>query len=402
MWNFGRSTKTERDRDDARSLKMQESQAALLNAAISTATAAQDVTVGLKARLDDVVKQFESTARILRDGLVLCTEDGTITTFNPAAERIFGIKSGLAVRQSIVDFFDCEAGVTDVPSLWALLQNDDQHDVLGVREGSTFPVRVTLSILNRHDESRMILLLVHDAVQDVPDNRYQSIFESSLDGIVVVLTQEGRMLAINPAVGRMFGYSPYELTNMNVSDLVVDRDRSRVASLCSSIDKFVPQHFTAEGQHTTGRVLNLIFTVAEIEWDGHTAILATIKDVTEIRKIESLVALKRDNGIDMVCSFDPTYRITFANQTFSDAMGIKRRELMGQDVRDFLSEIDRLNFVVGIGDLSAQNTVRRSITKSEANGEIVVQDWVDHGVFDEDGRAIEYQRIGRDISHALR
>lgn len=377
---------------------MTESQQALLSAAVSTASAAQDVTMGLKARLDDVVKQFESTARILRDGLVLCTEDGVITTFNPAAERIFGTKSGIAVRQSIVNFFDCEGGVDDVPTLWSLLQNDDQEDVLGVRNGSTFPVRVTLSVLNRHDDTKMILLLVHDAVRDQPDHRYQSIFESSMDGIVVVLTQEGRMLAINPAVGRMFGHSPYELTNMHVSDLVVERDRDRVREFCSSLDRFVPQHFTAEGQHATGRILNLIFTVGEIEWDGNKAVLATIKDVTEIRKIESLVSLKRDNGVDMVCSFDPTFRITFANQTFSEAMGRRRRDMVGLDVRDFIPETDRPSFVVGIGGLNVETSVRRSISKTETT----MADWVDHAVFDEDGRAIEYQRIGRDISHVLR
>lgn len=398
MFRFGRAKKDDVAREEARSQKMNESQQALLSAAVATASAAQDVTVGLKAHLDDVVKQFESTARILRDGLVLCKEDGTITTFNPAAERIFGIKSGLAVRKSVVDFFDCEGGVDDVPALWSLLQNDDQEDVLGVRDGSTFPVRVTLSVLNRHDDTKMILLLVHDAVRDQPDRRYQSIFESSTDGIVVVLTQEeGRMLAINPAVGRMFGHSPYELTNMNVSDLVVERDRERVRQLCTSVERSVPHHFIAEGQHTTGRVLNLIFTVGEIEWDGRKAVLATIKDVTEIRKIESLVSLKRDNGVDMVCSFDSTYRMTFANQTFANAVGRRRRDLVGMDIRDFIPDSDKASFVVGIGGLTPETSVRRSITRTETT----MADWVDHGVFDEDGRAIEYQRIGRDISHAL-
>ena len=393
MFLFGWSKKNDAARDDARTIKMNESQQALLSAAISTASAAQDVTVGLKARLDDVVKQFESTARILRDGLVLCTEDGIITTFNPAAERIFGVKSGNAVRQSVLDFFDCEPGITDVPSLWETLKNEEP--VLGLRHGSTFPVRITLSVLNRHDGSKMILLLVHDAPAD---RRYQSIFEDSMDGIIVVLTPDGKMLAINPAVGQMFGHTPTELTKMSVSDLVVERDRTRVQEFCSSLNRPAPRHFTAEGLHASGRIMSLIFTLGEIDWDDHKAVLATIKDVTEIRKIESLVALKRDNGVDMVCSFDPTLRITFANQTFADFMGVKRRELIGCDVRDLMTPKDRVSFINGIDKLSADLPMHRSVTQKDQT----LMDWVDHGLFDEDGRVIEYHRIGRDISHVIK
>lgn len=394
---FARNRKERHAKEIAQSLRMEESQAALLTAAVTTAEAAQDVTAGLKRRLDDVVKQFEGTARILRDGLILCREDGTIVTFNPAAERLFNTKAGIALKKNVMGFFEAaDADIDNISSLWTLLQNDDQDDVLGVRDGQTFPVRVTFSVLSRHDDSRVILLLVHEETMVPIEHKYQSIFESSMDGIVVVMDENGEMLAINPAVGRMFGYSPYDLTNMKLFDLLVAGDRERVAECCD-VKKMSPHHFAAEGIHSSGRTINLIFTMAHIEWDGNTAILATIKDVTEIRKIESLVSLKRDNGVDMVCSFDPTYRITFTNQTFADFVGVRRKDLVGCDFRAFLSETDLAAFIVGIGNLSFETPMRRSLTKKNDR----VLDWVDFMTCDDGGRPLEYQRVGRDITHAL-
>lgn len=391
---FGRKRKDSDAKDVAQSLRMEESQAALLTAAVTTAEAAQDVTAGLKRRLDDVVKQFEGTARILRDSLILCREDGSITTFNPAAERLFNIKAGVALKKNVMDFFDsAQDTVTDIGSLWAILQNDDQDDVLGVRDGQTFPVRVTFSVLSRHDDSRVILLLIHETLSVPVERKFQSVFESSMDGIVVVMNEDGTMMAINPAIGKMFGYNPVELTNMKLFDLVVNRDRQRVIDCCSS-KKMMSHHFAAEGVHSSGRIINLIITRTDIEWDGHRAILATIKDVTEIRKIESLVSLKQDNGIDMLCTFDPTYRITFANQTFADHVGVRRKELVGCDFRDFLTALDLASFIIGIGNLSLTAPTRRSMTTSKGR----TYDWVDSMTCDESGRALEYQRTGRDVT----
>lgn len=394
---FGHRRKKSDAKDIAQSLRMEESQVALLTAAVTTAEAAQDVTAGLKRRLDEVVQQFEGTARILRDSLILCREDGSIMTFNPAAERLFNIKAGVALKKNIMDFFDsAQDAVTDIGSLWAILQNDDQDDVLGMRDGQTFPVRVTFSILSRHDDSRIILLLIHETLTVPIERKFQSVFEASMDGLVVVMNEDGTMMAINPAIGRMFGYSPAELTNMKLFDLVVERDRQRVIECCHPT-KMISHHFAAEGVHSSGRILNLIITRTDIEWDGDNAILATIKDVTEIRKIESLVFLKRDNGVDMVCTFDPTHRITFANQTFADYVGVRRKDLVGCDFKDFISPKSIPSFIAALGDLTLETPVHRSTSKD--NGRIF--DWVDSMTCDESGRPLEYQRTGRDITLAL-
>ena len=393
MFRFSFPSRQAVEKEAAQTKKMEESQAALLTAAISTATAAQDVTMVLKRRLDDVVKQFESTARILRDGLILCREDGTILTFNPAAERIFDIKAGVIIQKNVLSLFEgADDSIDDVSLLWSLLQSEEHDDVLGVRDGTTFPVHVTLSVLTRHDDSRVVLLLVHDHPQST-DTRYQTIFEESLDGIVVLLDSTGNMQAVNPAVGRMFGYSPYSLMSMSLLDLITPTDRPRLASFFVE-GCIIPQNFTIEGIHSSGRTLNLAMSLTDIEWEGNEAVLATIKDITELKSLDGIMSLKRDNGVDMVCIFDSSFRITFVNKTFAENFKSKRRLLIGMDIRTLMSDADAANFVVAIGGLNTENTSRRSMSRDDDR----IYDWVDHGAFDKDGRVVEYQRTGRDVT----
>lgn len=389
MFRFGLPTQRNKEKEMAQSLKMAESQSAMLQAAVSTAIAAQDLTTVLKNRLDDVVNQFENTARILRDGLVICNEDGTIISFNPAAERIFGVKSGVILQKNVLNIFEGAYNkISDANELWSLLQNDDSNDVLGKRNGSTFPATITCSVLTRHDSSRVVLLLVHENLRT---NRFQNIFEESVDGIIV-LTESG-MQAMNPSIGKIFGYSAYELINKSFLDIISPVDKDRFVDLLSD-GKIIPKTFAMDGIHSDGSIVNLTMSLTEIEWEENKAILITIKDVTEIHKLECQIAAKRDNGVDLICSFDANFRIVFANKTFREMMKSKNKLIVGSDIRDLMSDEDRAIFMKNASIIQPNKNYARM--KTIEDGKVI--DWVDHALFDSDHKIIEYHRVGRDIS----
>jgi PAS domain S-box-containing protein len=404
MLGFGRKQKLERQARDARqNLKMEESQRALLTAATATADVAQDVTHSLKRKLDEVVKQFESTARILKDALIICNDAGVITAFNPAAERMFGIKARDTIRKPVLSLFrGRDHDVSDTTNLWTLFQNEDQDDVLGLHStGSTFPIRVSLSLLDRVDGANAMMLLIHD-LTDAENaravvTRYQSLFETSFDGIVIVLS-DGCLVAANPAVSRLFGYPVSNLMGKEITELVAEKDHARLLACAprSGRKAPAPQHFAAEGVHSSGKRLNLVFTITQIQWEGHKAVLATVRDTTEMRRLENIVAMKRDNGIDMVCCFDPTFRLTFVNKTFAAGQGRSHAQLTGSDIRDLMTDEERDAFMTDIQTLSPGISARRSETTTLDNdGREIVLDWVDHATYDETNRVIEYQRVGR-------
>jgi PAS domain S-box-containing protein len=404
---FGKKKAAQIAKEAERDRKIGESQRLLLAAAIATADVAQDVTQNLKKKLDEATKQFETTARILKDGLIICNGLGIVTSFNPAAEKLFGVKSKDILRKSVLTLFSSKVGeISDAASLWAILQNEDHSDVVGkTDEGVMFPVQVSLSFLDRSDGSNSYMLLVRDLSEDelrrATENRYQTLFETSFDGNVIIMTDGGCLVAANPALSRLFGYPVATLMGKPITDLIADKDHERLLACRprpGRASNDFPQHFTVEGRHSSGKTLDLVFTLTEIRWDGKKAILATIRDMTEMRRLEGLVSMKRDNGIDMLCCFDTNYRITFVNQTFAKYADSKRKDLIGIDIRDLMSKEQQIVFEKNIESISIDNPVIRT----QVDGEDNIEDWIDHAIFDDQGRITEYQRMGRDITIAMR
>lgn len=58
------------------------------------------------------------------------------------------------------------------------------------------------------------------------DMRFRLVFESSPSGLIIV-DAPGRMVMVNPAAGRMFGYEQPELIGAPVELLVPERFRAR-------------------------------------------------------------------------------------------------------------------------------------------------------------------------------
>ena len=60
-----------------------------MTAAIQTSNIAQEVTRTMQKRMEDAIRQFIQTARIMNDALLICDPAGHVTAFNPAAQRLF-------------------------------------------------------------------------------------------------------------------------------------------------------------------------------------------------------------------------------------------------------------------------------------------------------------------------
>lgn len=283
MWGWFKRPK--QNRDEVLDTKMQESQRVLLEAAIATANAAQDVTSRLKARLDDSVRQFENTARILNDALFLCDMVGGIQACNPAAMRMFG--PGPLVGTSILNYFvQDDQPLAYASSLWPLLKNEDgclpdaPNPLRGRKtDGSLIWVDPEVARLDWSNGSSSMLLLVRDISEMVRlhevDQRYHTIIETSFDGILII--QNDKIVAANSSIKRLFGYSMGDLLDKPVTFLFGDNELTG-----ESIDA---EHFAIQGTHANGTTRNLLFTTTPIAWNQSEAKLMTIKDVTDMKRL---------------------------------------------------------------------------------------------------------------------
>jgi PAS domain S-box-containing protein len=391
-------------------VKIEESQRCLLTAATETANAAHAVTTLLKSRLDDALKQFQYTARILNDALFVCDLDGTIRASNPAARHMFGEAS--LIDTSILGLFDLgDTRLTSADVLWSMIRHSSRWSVndpqpLRGRQpitGKLFWVEPACAALDWSDGTASMLVIVRnvDPIVSLRDsgreakNKFQSLFDLSFDGLLI--EQNDRIVAANDVVGSIFGYATPELLARPISVLFVPEDHGRVEA---NLEKCT---FTVHGLHASGTLRTILFSATQVTWKSATARLITVRDVTEMRAFgDPPPTRSSDNGIEMICCFDPTFKITFVNPSFACAYGLDRKAVIGTDVRDYLGRQDVTSFTSDLCTLSINHPSTRTQVRDDSEaGKLVVHDWIDHAVFDETGQAIEYQRIGRDISSAM-
>lgn len=395
LFGGGKKRSEQRERELTRDIKVMESQSALLTAATQTADAANVVTHRLKSRLEDSIAQFENTARIMNDALIICDLSGAIQAFNPAAEILFSMTSAEVRETFIGDLLKTNDPLVTGEDVWAMLDKTSGADeMIGMRpDGRPFRVDVNHTQLDRSDGTSIVLLVLRDLRPSAEAKNYRSMFESSFDGIIVV--KENQIVAANPAVSYLFGYTKEELLTKSLDHLIFSMAAPRIDVPDSSTGGL---NITVDAVHQNGQQMEVYFTTTTIWWNAEPASLITIRDMTPIRD----AAAERDGDKPkMICCYDPDYKITFANSLFAKYYGSKPSILRGLDIRDLMSEEERSLFQMHVNGLSPKEPTRRmQMQKMLSDGAASLLVWTDHISYD--GDEIEYQRVGRDISKTVR
>lgn len=130
------------------------------------------------------------------------------------------------------------------------------------------------------------------------EERFRSIFESTTLGIKL-LDLEGNLLQINPAFGRMIGYSEAEILGKKIFSFMVSSDSKRGEKFFSDITNNGPTDFRYEHRllHKDGSIIwvNTTFTGIKQNGDGETPafIVGIAENITEQKRIElEMVDLK--------------------------------------------------------------------------------------------------------------
>lgn len=388
-------------KEEELSRKIKESQDALLLATTSTADAAQHVTSKIKARLEDSIRQFEATVALITDALIICDETGTILAVNPAASKLFQCEESDFIGTPVLSRFSRFSGLLNLETLWAAIDGKEASAGLlrgRTCEGATFDVDVTSTKLERSDGSSLILLLIRDISLhkdiEIKEKNFRSLFDLSFDGILIV--QDETIVAANLSAGMMFGTDPRMLLAKRLDSLVDLNERE----ILGRIDDAPTKEPVEVEARNNGKLMQLLFSSASIVWNKKPAFLVTVKDVSEMRRL--MTRLRRDNGVDMICVFGTDYKIMFANESFANYYGIEREKIIGDNLFSIIPAGEKESLLLNISGLTVDNPSRRMQHQTtNKDGNIILQDWIDHATFDQNGNIVEYQRSGRDVSVAL-
>lgn len=124
---------------------------------------------------------------------------------------------------------------------------------------------------------------------------------------------------------------------------------------------------------------------------------------TSLRSSEEKYRTVVDSQSDLICRYLPDTTLTFVNEAYCRYFGLARDELIGRRFLDLIPERSRLTVRQHVQSL-VENP-RAEVDEREVrrlDGSIGWLQWSEHAIFGPDGRILEFQGIGRDITDRKR
>jgi PAS domain S-box-containing protein len=265
-----------------------------------------------------------------------------------------------------------------------------------------------------HDENGQPVQMLGSA-QDVTDlkraeqalreseERYRVLFENAPIGIGLA-DREGKLLTFNRAMLEPGGYdSKDELAN--VADLYVDpSERTRM------LESF-QEHGTVRQAETRFKRkgdgwYDAALSLNPVTIDGRDAVLAIVQDITERKRTERSLKQSEaryraivEDQTELVVRWLPDGTRTFVNQACCNFLGETVDDVVGTSFFPLLPREDLEKTKQRIAGLTPeQPTVTGENRTASLDDEMRWVQWTDRGIFDDNGRLVELQSAGRDIT----
>lgn len=180
----------------------------------------------------------------------------------------------------------------------------------------------------------------------------QSIFESAVDGIIVI-DGKGLIKAFNPGAERLFGYTAGEVLGQNVKVLMPGPDRDQhdrylANYLETGIPRIIGTGREVQGRRKDGSTFPLHLSVGRMDIDGEPAFTGILHDLSRrveieeaLRKSEERVRSIVESAVDGIIVIDERGLIQAFNPSAERLFGYSLNEVLGRNVNMLMPSPDR-------------------------------------------------------------
>lgn len=186
------------------------------------------------------MKRLEGILASAMDAVITVGDDQRIVVFNPAAERMFGLKAAEALGQPISNLVPERHRAAHADHIRRFIETGDTNRqmgslgaISGVRaNGEEFPIEASISQVQVGDE-RLATVILRDITERraaeaalvESRQRMEAIVESAMDALITI-DEQHRILVFNPAAERMFGVSAADATGASIERFIPERFRA--------------------------------------------------------------------------------------------------------------------------------------------------------------------------------
>jgi PAS domain S-box-containing protein len=287
------------------------------------------------------------------DAIVTQSLDGTITGWNPAAERLFGYAADEAVGNKIdlIMLPDRMAEARDILRRIGAGETIEHYDTICLRKDGR-PVEVMLSISSIKTPSGAIIGASKTA-RDITESKRteqalrqqieerRRIFETSQD-LILVLNSRGVMVQVSPSSEAILGYSPQEMIGHSTDEFIQadDLDSAR-GEIRAARRGRRSRNFDTRFVHKDGRIVTLSWAGT---WSEPVRRYFSVgRDMTESRLAQETLResgqLARgiiDTALDAFVQMDENGSVTDWNSQAERIFGWSHGEALGKQLGELI------------------------------------------------------------------
>ncbi|HEY5249646.1 MAG TPA: PAS domain S-box protein [Dermatophilaceae bacterium] len=312
-------------------------------------TAVRDVTSQRQAVQD--AQLLAAVVEYSDDAIVGTTLEGLITSWNPAAERMYGYSSTQIIGRSgrILAY----PGRAD--QMYAVLARIKAGEVVEHQEinhlrkdGTVFPVSVTVAPVRDEDG---VIVGSSAVARDVTEQRrafqtaqrMAAIIEDSDDAIISG-SLDGRVTSWNPAAQRLYGYTAKEIVGKSEEFLTPEDQTGEIKAILAKIkDGQHIDHLETKRVRKDGTVFPVSLTVSPVRSaEGQVVGTSVIhRDMTQNWQTFESARAMIETSLDSFVVISPEGKITDANEATVRLTGVARDQLIGTTFSNYFTDPQR-------------------------------------------------------------
>jgi PAS domain S-box-containing protein len=235
------------------------------------------------------------------DAIISIDAEQRIVLFNPAAERMFGISGQDVLGQSIERLIPHRFRAAHTHHIEnfgksgvSLRRMGALGTISGLRaNGEEFPIEASISQVDVAGEKLFTVILrdvserhrAEKALQE-SEARKAAILESALD-CIVSMDEQGRIVEVNAAAEKIFGYKREEMVGKDMAELIIPSQfreahrRGLARYLATGEGPVLGKCIEMSALRRDGLEFPVELTISAIRLNGHPFFTGTLRDITK-------------------------------------------------------------------------------------------------------------------------